>query len=159
MKKILCAITIFLFCISSIKAQTNQDTPKENINTNQKTIQKDNNNELNIAENAKSAIMLEASTGKIIYEKNSNEQLPMASMTKMMTLLIIMENIENGSLKWDEKVTIISRYDLDDYKYYFKNVRRKRILVPVFVHPFGVRYRIQEAWAILRIKLIKKIKG
>ncbi len=105
MKKILCAITIFLFCISSIKAQTNQDTPKENINTNQKTIQKDNNNELNIAENAKSAIMLEASTGKIIYEKNSNEQLPMASMTKMMTLLIIMENIENGSLKWDEKVT------------------------------------------------------
>lgn len=60
---------------------------------------------VNLAENAKSAIMIEASTGKVIFEKNSNEKLPMASMTKMMTLLLIMENIENGNLKWSEKVT------------------------------------------------------
>ena len=59
----------------------------------------------NIADNAKSAILIEASTGKIIYEKNSHEKLPMASMTKMMTLLLIMENIENGNLKWDEIIT------------------------------------------------------
>ena len=61
--------------------------------------------ELNIAENAKSAIMLEASTGKIIYEKNKDEQLPMASMTKMMTLLLIMENIDQKKLTWEEKIT------------------------------------------------------
>lgn len=60
---------------------------------------------LSLAENAKSAIMIEASTGKVIYEKNADEQLAMASMTKMMTLLLIMENIENGNLKWDEMVT------------------------------------------------------
>ena len=60
---------------------------------------------LNLAGNAKSAIMIEVSTGKVIYEKNSSEQLPMASMTKMMTLLLIMENIESGNLKWDEMVT------------------------------------------------------
>ena len=58
-----------------------------------------------LAVNAKSAIMIEASTGKIIYEKNADEQLAPASMTKMMTLLLIMENIENGNLKWDELVT------------------------------------------------------
>ena len=62
-------------------------------------------NGLNLAENAKSAIMIETSTGKVIYEKNIDEQLPMASMTKMMTLLLIMENIENGNLKWDEMIT------------------------------------------------------
>ena len=60
---------------------------------------------LNFAENAKSAIMIETSTGKIIFEKNMNDQLPMASMTKMMTLLLIMKNIHDGHLKWDEKVT------------------------------------------------------
>ena len=64
-----------------------------------------NNSSINLAENAKSAIMIEASTGKIIFEKNSNEKLPMASMTKMMTLLLIIENIESGNLKWNEKVT------------------------------------------------------
>lgn len=63
------------------------------------------NTGLSLATNAQSAIMIEASTGKIIYDKNSSEELPMASMTKMMTLLLIMENIENGNLKWDEKVT------------------------------------------------------
>ena len=60
---------------------------------------------LNLATNAKSAIMIEASTGKVIYEKNADEQLSMASMTKMMTLLLIVENIEKGNLEWDEMVT------------------------------------------------------
>ena len=61
--------------------------------------------EESLAENAKSAIMIESSTGKIIYEKNSHEKLPMASMTKMMTLLLIMENIDNNNLKWTETIT------------------------------------------------------
>ena len=64
-----------------------------------------NNNTMNLAENAKSAILMEASTGKIIYEKNSRESLPMASMTKMMTMLLIMEEIEQGNLKWEEMIT------------------------------------------------------
>lgn len=61
--------------------------------------------EIKLVENAKSAILIEPTTGKIIFEKNAHEKLPMASMTKMMTLLLIMENIENGNLKWDEIVT------------------------------------------------------
>ncbi len=65
----------------------------------------ENNNGINLTKNAKSAIMLEASTGKVIYEMNADEKLPMASMTKMMTLLLIMENIKKGNLKWDELVT------------------------------------------------------
>lgn len=58
-----------------------------------------------IAPNAKSAILIEATTGKIIYEKNSHEKLAPASMTKIMSMLLIMENIDKGVIKWNDKVT------------------------------------------------------
>ncbi len=58
-----------------------------------------------LAPNAKSAILIEASTGKIIYEKNSHEKLSPASMTKMMSMLVIVESIEKGIISWDDMVT------------------------------------------------------
>lgn len=58
-----------------------------------------------LAPNAKSAIMIEASTGEILFRKNENEKLAPASMTKMMSMLLIMEEIEKGNLKWDEIIT------------------------------------------------------
>lgn len=61
---------------------------------------------LKLAESAKSVIMLEASTGKILYERNADEKLAPASMTKMMSLLIIMESIEQGIIRLDEMVTV-----------------------------------------------------
>lgn len=62
--------------------------------------------ELNLAENAKSAILIEASTGEIIFEKNSHERLVPASMTKMMSMLLIIESVEKGIISWDEMVTV-----------------------------------------------------
>jgi len=62
--------------------------------------------ELKLAESAKSAIIIEASTGKILFEKNADEKLVPASMTKMMSMLLIIENIENGVLKWNQKITV-----------------------------------------------------
>ena len=64
--------------------------------------------ELSLAPNAKSAIMLEASTGEVIFEKNSHEKLHPASMTKMMSMLLILENIEKGVINWDDIVTVSS---------------------------------------------------
>lgn len=55
---------------------------------------------------AKSAIIMEQSTGNILYENNSHEKMAPASMTKIMSLLLIMEKIDKGSLKWDDVVTI-----------------------------------------------------
>jgi len=108
MKKTIIYLTIFLtIFINTINvyAIEGTDTEKEEI-TNEETEDNNNqNNNINLAENAKSAIMIESSTGEILYEKNSNEKLAMASMTKMMTLLLIMENIENGNLKWNEMIT------------------------------------------------------
>ena len=53
----------------------------------------------------KSAILMEAQTGEILYEKNADESLPPASVTKIMTLLLVMESIEQGKIKWDDTVT------------------------------------------------------
>ncbi|MFB5282042.1 D-alanyl-D-alanine carboxypeptidase family protein [Peribacillus sp. Hz7] len=60
--------------------------------------------EVELAENAKSAILIERDTGTVLYDKNSNEKLSPASMTKIMTLLLIMEAIEKGELSLKEKV-------------------------------------------------------
>ncbi|MEG0794707.1 MAG: D-alanyl-D-alanine carboxypeptidase family protein [Bacilli bacterium] len=58
------------------------------------------------APNAKSALLVDASTGKVLYEKNADEKLAPASMTKLSSMLIIMEAIDNGQLKFDDVVTI-----------------------------------------------------
>ncbi len=62
--------------------------------------------DLKLAENAKSAILIEASTGKILFEKNADEKLHPASMTKMMSMLLIIEAIEDGVIKWDQVVQV-----------------------------------------------------
>ena len=53
----------------------------------------------------KSAVLMEASTGKILYAKNADEALLPASVTKVMTLLLIMEEIDSGRLKYTDTVT------------------------------------------------------
>ena len=62
--------------------------------------------EFTLAKNAKSAILIEVSTGKILYESNADEKLNPASMTKIMSMILIMEAIENGSLKWNQKIQV-----------------------------------------------------
>lgn len=62
--------------------------------------------ELKLAPNAKSAMIIEASTGTILYEKNIHERFAPASMTKVMSLLLIMESIDKGDLRLDEEVRV-----------------------------------------------------
>jgi len=59
-----------------------------------------------LSPNSKSAIMIEVATKKIIYKKNEHEKLAPASMTKTMSLLLIMEAISSGQIKWTDSVTI-----------------------------------------------------
>ena len=54
---------------------------------------------------AKSAILMEQETGKVLYEQNADEQLPPASVTKIMTLLLVMEALESGKIGIDDMVT------------------------------------------------------
>ena len=82
MKKVLLIIMSFLFLTLGVKAAED------------------------FAPNAKSAILVDNLSGKVLYEKNADEKLAPASMTKLGSMLLIMEAIDNGSLKLEDKVTI-----------------------------------------------------
>jgi D-alanyl-D-alanine carboxypeptidase (penicillin-binding protein 5/6) len=56
--------------------------------------------------NAASAVLMEASTGKVLYENNADTPLPPASVTKIMTLLIIYDSISSGKIKMTDTVTV-----------------------------------------------------
>ncbi|MCC5909915.1 MAG: D-alanyl-D-alanine carboxypeptidase [Clostridiaceae bacterium] len=58
---------------------------------------------------AKSAILMDGSTGTVLYEKNIDEALPPASVTKVMTMLLAMEAIESNKISLDDKVVISER--------------------------------------------------
>lgn len=57
-----------------------------------------------LAQNATSAVLIDAESGTVIFEKNSQEKLPPASITKVMTMLLVMEAIERGQLKLTDRV-------------------------------------------------------
>ncbi len=64
--------------------------------------------EENIISGAVSGILIDADSGKIIYEKDKNKKVAMASLTKMMSQIIILEEIEKGTIKWDD-IVIVSK--------------------------------------------------
>lgn len=56
--------------------------------------------------NSEAGIIMEASTNKVLFEKDAEKEMAPASMTKIMTLLLIMEEIDKGNLKYDDEVLI-----------------------------------------------------
>ena len=86
MKKIFLFCFLFLFSLNYLNAE-----------------------ELNLAKNSETAILIEASTGKILFEKEPYKLMYPASMTKMMTMLLTMEALENGTIKLDDEVLISKR--------------------------------------------------
>ena len=76
-----------------------EDTFEENINESLASINPD-------LIKAKSAVLMDATTGTVLYSKNPNEALPPASVTKIMTLLLVAEEMEKGNIKLDDRVLI-----------------------------------------------------
>lgn len=62
-----------------------------------------------ISISAPSAVLIEKTTGTVIYEKNSHERLSPASVTKVMTMLLVAEAVDNGSISLDDIVTASAR--------------------------------------------------
>ena len=62
--------------------------------------------EIPLAQNASSGILIEFTTGKVLFEKASNEKMAPASMTKIMTMLLIMEAVESGKISLDDMIPI-----------------------------------------------------
>ncbi|MBO6243409.1 MAG: serine hydrolase, partial [Clostridia bacterium] len=76
---------------------------KESIQTNSDINETENtNNSLNLE--SESAILIEQSTGKVLYSHNEHEQLRPASVTKVMSILLIMESLDNGQISLDDFV-------------------------------------------------------
>ena len=83
MKKfLLCFIILTIFSISSVYAEEN------------------------LIPGATSGVLMEESTGKLIFEKDKDKQVPVASMTKMVAQIIILDSIDAKKIKWDDVVTI-----------------------------------------------------
>lgn len=98
MKKVLILLCFLILLPINVLASTTSAVMGE-----LETTVKENSS---LATNAKSAILIEASTGEILFEKNSHEKLAPASMTKIMSMLIIVESIESGIINWDDIVTV-----------------------------------------------------
>ena len=65
--------------------------------------------DIGLAKNSETAILIEASTGKILFEKEKDKKMVPASMTKIMTMLLAMEAIENGKINLEDEVLISKR--------------------------------------------------
>ena len=89
MKKILWFVFICLFSVTLINAEEKAESKTSDVTP-----------------NAQSSILIEASTGKVLYEKDADKKLAPASMTKVMTMLLLMEAIDDGKIKMNDKVLI-----------------------------------------------------
>ncbi|WP_099221773.1 D-alanyl-D-alanine carboxypeptidase PBPD1 [Listeria costaricensis] len=91
--------------------------------------------------NANAAIAIEESTGKVLYQKDADKLMGIASMTKMMDEYILLEQINSGKLKWDDKVTI------SDYAY---KISQDTSLSNVPLR-LGEEYTVQELYEAMAI--------
>ncbi len=64
--------------------------------------------EMPLSLESRSALLMDAATGTILFEKNSHDAMPPASVTKIMTMLLIYEAEENGQFKWQDQVRVSS---------------------------------------------------
>ncbi len=58
---------------------------------------------------AKGAVLIDADTGKVLFQQNAHEELPLASVTKVMTMLLVMDAVDSGKISLDDEVTISER--------------------------------------------------
>ncbi len=86
MKKVICFFACAILMFSGLKVCAEGDMPD--------------------GVNAKACILIEQSTGEVLLEMNPDEQLPIASVTKIMTMLVIMEEIDAGNLSYDDMVSV-----------------------------------------------------
>ena len=91
--------------ISVLAQETNTNNSQDNNNTNTNVEKNSESEETSLISNAVSGLLMEESTGEIIFEKDKDKQVAVASMTKMVAQIIILENIESGNIKWSDVVT------------------------------------------------------
>ncbi len=95
MKRFMIVLLCFSFFIPLVGcAKTQED----------KEVKTDNTT--NLINNAKSGILLDYNSGTVIFEKDADKKLAIASLTKMIAQIIILENIEKNTIKWQDIITV-----------------------------------------------------
>jgi serine-type D-Ala-D-Ala carboxypeptidase (penicillin-binding protein 5/6) len=88
----MCAALVALSFVPAVSAEEKEKTEKKA--------------GVDLAPNSKSAILMDADTGTLLFEKDAHVKLPPASITKIMTMLLIMEALDQGKIKLDDKVRV-----------------------------------------------------
>ena len=106
MKKFFYKLTAIIIAVIMLQPISFEAFGEEN-----SPITQENKNNGSVSEgslnlNCKSAILMEATTGTILYSQNAEEALPPASVTKVMTLLLVMEAIDAGTIRVDDTVSV-----------------------------------------------------
>ena len=106
MKKIVAVCLCLLFLVQSAPEIFAAEVAEEQENTgNAGESEEDVRGESGLEISAPSAILMEASTGQVVYEKNPDEERPPASVTKIMTLLLIFDDLKTGQISLEDTVT------------------------------------------------------
>lgn len=116
MKQVLAVILSAFLCMQNVYAmpakehivyEDTQETVSEDTGEAQETVAEDTGDTETAGPeiSAPSAILMEASTGEVIYEKDADTPRPPASVTKVMTMLLIFDALEAGKIKLEDQVT------------------------------------------------------
>lgn len=106
MKRLIVCVMVLCVCLSmTVSAQRMVNTGDDD--TDAAIMAATGTSSLSV--NAKSAVLMDLMSGAVLFEQNSHESLPIASVTKVMTLLLVMEAIDDGRLSYEETVTASAR--------------------------------------------------
>ena len=108
MKRFIAALLCALLCVQPVFAQEIPQIKEETmqvIKNTEETVGDTSEESAGVEVSAPSALLMEASTGQVIYEKDADSKRPPASVTKIMTLLLIFDALESGKIKLEDEVT------------------------------------------------------
>ena len=113
-RKLICLACILSFCgIMGVKYYFNPQEPvvletvSDSLTSAGAPSVEQKKADLNL--DVKGAVLIDADTGTVIYEQNAHKELPPASVTKVMTMLLVLEAIDDGKAKLSDQVTISER--------------------------------------------------
>ena len=96
---------VMMICQSSILSLAEEERKTTENTDNEEKEQKETEDTKEMV-SAPSALLMEVSTGKVLYEKNADEKRPPASVTKIMTLLLVFDALDAGKIKLEDPVTV-----------------------------------------------------
>lgn len=106
MRRIAALLLSLILCTGAMAPERIYAALEEENKKTEETGEEDSTKNQDVQIKAPSAILMEASTGQIIHEVNSDEKMPPASVTKIMTMLLIFDALDTGKIKLEDEVTV-----------------------------------------------------